>query len=417
MTTKLYTSNDDPPFAPATRRGAWDTALGSTDKILTRLMRGGSSGLIQSETDLSATYDRLIVRYVSDPLAAQTVAGTIDFNFLLRESDAAANMVMHVHAFLSAGDTNTVRGTLLTDWIDTNEWAVHASDHSALNVTGVALTSQAATAGDRLIIEIGYQAQNVVATSYTGGLKVGGSSEAATNETGVSASSTKSGWLQFSQTLLWTYSYLETTTTAAPTTPGAVRGTWDDTAAYDDYLFGASPAGSRVDRTKSETTTTNPWDMLANRYISAQLAAQTISSDISFLVPGYESNTAADAFAKFHLYVMKPDGTVRGTLLSNIVGGTEFSALGLSRSPTVSTPSSIAVTAGDRLVLEVGIRFTNVTAVSQSGIISSGGIAELAAADSIIGSGAVLSGWVQFRQVLDFSYVPPSGLSQVISIG
>lgn len=418
MTTKLYTGNDTGVgFSPSTRRGAWDHIIGSTDSVLARLPRGQNSVPSQSENTATANWDELIIRYISDPLAAQTISGTLDINLLVRETDAAANMVTHIHAYITAGDTNTVRGTILTDFIDTTEWSVSATDYASVYVTGIALSSQAITAGDRIVVEIGYQAQNSVTTNYTGALKVGGSTAAATNETGQTSSSTKCGWIEFSQDLLWTYSYLYLTVTGPAVTPGAVRGTWDDSAAYDDYLLGQAPAGSRATRTKAETVVTNPYDVLAARYVSPQLTAQTISSNIVFMSSLYEAATSADAFPNIHLYVMKPDGTVRGTLITNNVGATELSALSLSKLQPAITPSSIAVTAGDRLVLEVGGRFTNVTAVSQSFTLASGGVAEVGDANSLVSAGDVLSGWLQFRQVLDFSYVPPSGLSQVVCIG
>lgn len=417
MATRFYLANDPAPYSPATKRGAWDSAVSSVDRFLGRRRRGIGSQAQVGESSTTLNFDVLNVRYVSDPIKAVTIAGTLEVTIPWRENDANANDVMHIHVYVTAGDSDTVRGTLLTDYIDTTEFLVHATNFDVVHISGISLSSVAASDGDRIVALVGYQAQNSVNTAFNASVKYGGLvSDQGTGDTGITQSATSCPWIEFSDTIDFTYTYLYLTSDAAPVTPGAIQGTWDDTAAFDDFALGAAPSGARSSRTKTETTTTNPWDMLAHRFVSPQLAAQTINADIQFQSAQFESSSSADAFTKYHLYVMKPDGTVRGTLLSNIVGGTELSGLNLAQKQPAQTPGSVSASAGDRLVMEVGTRFTNSVATSFNTQHKAGG------PDGEISDGMSLSSdtsgspWLQFRQLLTWYTAPTASKGQAVVV-
>lgn len=169
-TSKYYLTTKTAPYTPATIRGAWDDTAGAVTRALDVYKRDG--GLITSvsraETSSSNTYDVLLYRGVSGPLAAQTIAGTIDVVLAIRESAASADFVYHLHVYVTAGDSDTVRGTLLSDYIETtaNEWPTTLTAKALASAQ--TLSSLAISAGDRLVVEIGYQATNTSASSLTG---------------------------------------------------------------------------------------------------------------------------------------------------------------------------------------------------------------------------------------------------------
>lgn len=407
MATRLYLANDPAPYSPATKRGAWDSAVSSVDRLLGRRRRGIGSQAQVGESSTTLNFDVLNVRFVSDPIKAVSFSGTAELAIPWRENDANANMVQHLHVYVTTGDSDTPRGTLISDNIDTTEFLVHATNFDVIHLSGVSVSSVSASDGDRIVMELGYQAQNSVNTAFNASPKYGGAvSDQGTADTGLTQTDTRCPWIEFSTDFQFTYTYLYLTSSSAPVTPGAIQGTWDDTAAFDDFELGKTPAGARSTRTKTETTTTNPWDMLAQRFVSPELAAQTINADIQYQKGQYESSGSADAFGKYHLYVMKPDGTVRGTLLSNIVGGTELSGLSLTAKEPAQTPTSVAASDGDRLVFETGTRFTNTVATSFNTTHKAGG------ANAEISDGMSLTSdtdccpWLQFRQVLTWYTAP-----------
>lgn len=177
--TKLYLTNRTPLFTPTNFRGAWDdTAAQVTGSLDPEKSDGGLiTAISRAETSATANFDVLMYRGVSGPIAAQTFSGTINLTLAVSENSASANFAYHVHVYVTAGDTDTVRGTLLTDYVETtsggtaHEWPT-AVQGWALNAAQT-LTGVVASDGDRIVVEVGYQAQNSVTTQFTGTLRYG----------------------------------------------------------------------------------------------------------------------------------------------------------------------------------------------------------------------------------------------------
>lgn len=180
--TTLYVHEQAPSWSPgATYQGGWeDTAVaitracGPTKPDSRRPYTIVSLG--RAETSLSNVWDVCLVRLVSAPLAANvTIDGTLEFLSIFSESALAADMLLRVHAWVTTGDSTTVRGTLLNGYLGPEPTA------SPLGVTtgARAVTSVAAQTGDRIVIEAGYRATNAVATSYTGTFQIGGDEDKA----------------------------------------------------------------------------------------------------------------------------------------------------------------------------------------------------------------------------------------------
>jgi hypothetical protein len=117
-----------------------------------------------------------------------------------QESNANMNANWHVHAYVTVGDTDTLRGTLVnnyTELLGTNEWPTTATGVSP--TAAVVLTPVAIVANDRIVIEVGYDARNTSTTSYTGTLWYGG-----TNATDLALNgdeTTLPGWWEFDSNL------------------------------------------------------------------------------------------------------------------------------------------------------------------------------------------------------------------------
>jgi hypothetical protein len=178
VATKYYVLDLAPAFTPATIRGAWDQTASAVGKALSQRPEGTQATVTIAETNADPTWDVLLGRFVGPPLAAQTVGGTLDVLLPVAESAAAADLYFHVHAYVTVGDTDVVRGTLLNDWVQAagaNEWAYgYGYQFYGRTLGGAqALTDVVCQAGDRIVLEVGYVARNSVATSYSGSLVYG----------------------------------------------------------------------------------------------------------------------------------------------------------------------------------------------------------------------------------------------------
>lgn len=143
-------------------------------------------------------------------------------------------------------------------------------------------------------------------------------------------------------------------------------------------------------------------DILIYRGISDPLDVdQTITGSFVGVSRFNESNLAADARTQCQVKVIKPDGTVRGTLVAFDTGGlaNEFNAVTNRIFPRggAAAVTSVAALAGDRLFLEVGARMhhtgSNVYTVSMLVGTSAGSDMVL----DEVGT-AALDPWIEFSQ-------------------
>lgn len=178
----LYIQTGAPAYTPATVRGAWDDTGGAVVRRGDPAKTGGGAitSVSRAETNATTEYDVLLCRVVGPPMAAQTLSGTINVLLGVRESGVDANFHWHLHVYVTQGDSDVVRGTLVNNYREAagvNEWPTTATgidfDDSGSPPNEVALSSLAVSAGDRLVVEIGYTARNTVTTSYTGYLNYG----------------------------------------------------------------------------------------------------------------------------------------------------------------------------------------------------------------------------------------------------
>jgi hypothetical protein len=95
-------------------------------------------------------------QYVSDPIAAQNITGTVKGQLLGMESAANQDMVSAIGVRVVSNDGSTVRGTLLSityPVLAGNEYGTsHANRYTPVST---AVSSVTAQNGDRIVIEIG----------------------------------------------------------------------------------------------------------------------------------------------------------------------------------------------------------------------------------------------------------------------
>jgi len=128
-------------------------------------------------------------------------------------------------------------------------------------------------------------------------------------------------------------------------------------------------------KTSSENVSTNPYDFLTRQYVSDPVAGQTISGTVKAQIRAQESNNAANFNRAIVIYVVSNDGaTVRGTLLSILGGGSEYSNSALTNRnfPASTALSSVTAQNGDRIVIEIGTDSTNTSTTNRTATHSFG---------------------------------------------
>jgi hypothetical protein len=200
MATRLYLTNLAANATPAANRGAWDQTAGAVTMAWDTTKAGVLTSIEIAETSATANFDVLLGRFVSGPLVGATISGTINGVLGLYENNAALDGTLHLHVYVM-DNTGAVRGTLLADYVEAiaREWTTTTTSSGRALAAAQTLTSVVASAGDRIVCEIGYQAANASATSMAGRLYYGGTGSdlVATNDN----ATVLSGWLSLSATL------------------------------------------------------------------------------------------------------------------------------------------------------------------------------------------------------------------------
>jgi hypothetical protein len=195
-TLTLYFQNDAAPVTPATIRGAWDYS--TADHAHGLAEKAGGAGVYASGTvgSTTANFDQFLVRHVSDPLSEVVdFSGTVQGVIGIWESDAGLNAQLHLHIFVLQGQTDSLRGTLLTDHIDAEEAAT--TDTASGEAFSGTMTNLRAFAGDTIVVEVGVRC-NAASTGYTARSYHG--STDATDLADDGNATTRPGWISFAYT-------------------------------------------------------------------------------------------------------------------------------------------------------------------------------------------------------------------------
>lgn len=179
MTTRLYLSRSGLDYAPPTTRGTWSKTSGFSIVGMDAIKDHPSLGEVVSSSNFEGSsavgYTTLVMKAVSAPLAADhTFGGTLDVMLAVMESIASADFAYFVHAFVTQGDSDLLRGTLLSNYGEnlTNEWPTTAAGRAF--IAPQTLTPVSALEGDRIVAEIGFISFNTTLLNRTGTIYHGG---------------------------------------------------------------------------------------------------------------------------------------------------------------------------------------------------------------------------------------------------
>lgn len=191
----FYLQNASAGYDPSVE-GSWDDSGSAIAIKLGRTKSGSITYKAVSESTKTGNWDVLLVKFVSDPLPSnKLITGNVAFCLGLLESHTNANMVAHYHLYVTQGDSDDVRGTLLSNNVGTTEWQT-SSSYCGILSSSTAIADVNALAGDRIVLEVGYQAQNSSSNTYIGRVYYGGTN--ATDLSNRDDGSLYTGWVEFS---------------------------------------------------------------------------------------------------------------------------------------------------------------------------------------------------------------------------
>lgn len=186
MATRFYlpafTGGTAPPVSPG-YGSIWDETTSGGQRFVTATTKAATAleNRQIGETSASATYDVLFHQYVSAPLEAQTISGSLSGVVRAIQSAAAADDSLQVMVRVVSEDGATERAVLygghaaaLNTTADAlgQEIAVTTAATRVIP-SGTAITSYTCVAGDRLVIEVGYRSHDTSTTARNSILRFG----------------------------------------------------------------------------------------------------------------------------------------------------------------------------------------------------------------------------------------------------
>lgn len=210
---------------------------------------------------------------------------------------------------------------------------------------------------------------------------------------------------------------LYTTSIPATLSPTVLAGQWNSTTGFVRRVLATVAEGSAENITVGGGAA-GPVNALNIQFHSSPLNGdQTISGAIKGRMLANESDAADNMYSNCAIWVMKSDGTSRGTLIAvdNAAITSEWSSLGVytnRKFPRFSpvTPISVAALDGDRIIIEVGFRKDSAS-TGRNGIIQCGtNGSDLPENETQTASG---TSWFEFTDTLSFTNASVGRVTQV----
>lgn len=198
--------------------------------------------------------------------------------------------------------------------------------------------------------------------------------------------------------------------TNAPAVSPAFNSNWEQTGqALRRRLL--SKATNYASTTLTNNTVTIPitttQDILAYQLVSDPLGPTNLGGLFYIVIRCAESATTANAHLAYALRILRADGTTFVEVASSFATSTEFATTAATRlignaTSTISIANTTILQAGDRLILELGIRASAPTAAT-TGTLRVG---TSAASDFAFTSGLTtdLNPWCQFTADIGFPH-------------
>jgi hypothetical protein len=263
----------------------WEHATATADRIAavtTRISSSMTSKTATKSTSSVADTDGIARQYVSDPLAAQTITGTLKGQVRAMESATSANMRSQIVVRVVSNDGSTERGVLYPGDLHTHGANANANPTNEFGTSlanrrfprsGFAntLTSVTTEDGDRLVIEIGFRHHLASSTATVGTFSFGDNSgtDLPENDTTTTANNP---WVEFSNTIYFQgetipilaqsdasteISYLNADIGGTLVTGGAQRFSLTDAADITDISVGLMRVGSPPGNLRIELLTSS----------------------------------------------------------------------------------------------------------------------------------------------------------------
>ena len=194
MPSRGYAQNAAAPYSPATMKGSWTATTGFVDRQLSTSKSGAAATVVTTKSVATNPSNLLAMRLVSPALLEnKSITGTLQWILGVLESANTVNAFFRVFAYVTQGDSDTSRGTLLTANVGATEYSTAGTGRGEGAKT---LSTVNALAGDRIVIEVGHQMQTAN-TAVTATLHYGNTG--ATDLTqGSTSVTTQPGWFEFS---------------------------------------------------------------------------------------------------------------------------------------------------------------------------------------------------------------------------
>lgn len=171
MATRFYfpaTGSGTPSVSPSFDAG-WEQTGQAVRLVLQRKTELSTRTTLANTSTITVpittTQDILCAQFVSDPIPAQRIIGTVSLVDRVLESATTANVTLAVVVKVVSQDGGTARGTLFSTFNTGTEFGTTAATRIVNAQAVTALTTQP---GDRLVVEIGgHAAAPTAATTYT----------------------------------------------------------------------------------------------------------------------------------------------------------------------------------------------------------------------------------------------------------
>ncbi len=244
MVTRFYLPSTGAADVNPAYTGTWTSSANADRRkpVTTKISSAMTNRTVNALS--SGTKETILVRqYVSDPIAAQTISGTIKGQIRAMEESGTMNASLSILIKVVSNDGNTVRGTLLalTDQNTTasNEFEISLTNHTFKNgdTTPITLSSVVASAQDRIVIEIGVNEATTVTTRVlTLNFGDDSASDLAEDQTTTAANNP---WIEFSGTISFGTLYTKDLTesiTETDTIPKSVGRAFSDSTSLTDNI-------------------------------------------------------------------------------------------------------------------------------------------------------------------------------------
>lgn len=152
MATRLYFHSTTVPGVSPDFTADWEDISSALRRVL---LSDKEVGDALANANSAGAGMALIRQFVSSPIDAQTIDGTVKLYAMAREPSAIGDVTGRLTIKVVSGDGSTVRGTLLAFGDHSPGSFFHSSLRNKVFADGDALSAVVAQAGDRLVVEIG----------------------------------------------------------------------------------------------------------------------------------------------------------------------------------------------------------------------------------------------------------------------